>query len=273
MEPLARGAAIARLKEIAARLGKDTVTREEFARGTGLTRNYVHRRLGRYTDLLRAAGLRVSNGRSRVSDDDLLAALRDALKDREGRLTFTQFKRSGPYSVELYRSRWGGWQKALAALSRWLEAREPDFPYREALRERLQAGRIAGRRPMVRIPRDERDYGRIVNLPVLQHAPTNENAVIYLFGTLASELGFVVETITPGFPDCTAKRRLDTAGERWTRVRIEFEYESRNFVDHGHDPEGCDLIVCWRHNWKDCPVEVMELKAIVAAHSPPSCRT
>ena len=147
MKPLTRGEAVARLKEIAARLGKPTVSREEFARETGLTRNYVMRRLGRYSDLLRAAGLCVSNGRARIPDDDLMAALRDAVKDREGRLTFTHFKRFGPYSVELYRSRWGGWQNALAALARWLEVNDPVFPYRDALRERLQAGRIAGRRP------------------------------------------------------------------------------------------------------------------------------
>ena len=35
--------------------------------------------------------------------------------------------------------------------------------------------------------------------------------------------------------------------------RIEFEFESRNFRDHGHPPDGCDIIVCWRHNWAECP--------------------
>jgi hypothetical protein len=36
-------------------------------------------------------------------------------------------------------------------------------------------------------------------------------------------------------------------------VRIEFEFKSRNFRDHGHSPQGCDIIVCWRHNWPECP--------------------
>ncbi len=273
MEPLDRGTAIARLKEIAARLGKDTVTREEFARETGLSLNYVKRGIGRYSALVRAAGLRVDNGQRRTRDDDLLRAMRDALKASRGHLTVARFARASRYNTATYRSRWGSWQRALGALARWLETNEPDFPYRDALRRRLEAGRFAARTPLTRIPRDERAYGRIVNLPVMQHAPTNENAVIYLFGTLAAELGFVVETITPGFPDCIAKRRLDESGERWTRLRIEFEYESRSFKAHGHDPEGCDLIVCWRHNWPECPVEVMELKTIISAPSPPSCRT
>jgi hypothetical protein len=34
---------------------------------------------------------------------------------------------------------------------------------------------------------------------------------------------------------------------------------------HGHDPKGCDIIVCWRHNWKKCPknLEVIELGPMV----------
>jgi hypothetical protein len=44
------------------------------------------------------------------------------------------------------------------------------------------------------------------------------------------------------------------------RVKIEFEFESRNFLRHNHDPELCDVIVCWEDNWPDAPLEVIELK-------------
>ena len=52
---------------------------------------------------------------------------------------------------------------------------------------------------------------------------------------------------------------------RWEEVRIEFEYESRSFSAHGHDPNGVDVIVCWRHNWKECPkeIEVIELSTLL----------
>jgi hypothetical protein len=46
-------------------------------------------------------------------------------------------------------------------------------------------------------------------------------------------------------------------------VLIEFEYQSSNFHDHGHSPEDCDLIVCWIHDWEDCPIEVLELMSQV----------
>lgn len=92
----------------------------------------------------------------------------------------------------------------------------------------------------------------------MQHAPMNENGVIFLFGAMAEKLGFFVESMRPGYPDCEAKRLIGP--EVWERVRIEFEYESRNFKLHGHAAEGCDLIVCWAHNWPECPVEVVALK-------------
>jgi hypothetical protein len=47
-------------------------------------------------------------------------------------------------------------------------------------------------------------------------------------------------------------------------VWIEFEFESRNFLLHGHDPKKCDVIVCWVHNWPECPkgIQVIELSKV-----------
>jgi hypothetical protein len=56
-------------------------------------------------------------------------------------------------------------------------------------------------------------------------APTNEMGVVFLFGTLAKELGFMVIRLQSGFPDCEAFREVEPG--RWQWVRIEFEYESR----------------------------------------------
>jgi hypothetical protein len=37
------------------------------------------------------------------------------------------------------------------------------------------------------------------------------------------------------------------------------------FKLHGHDPKKCDVIVCWVHNWPECPkhIEVIELSKVV----------
>lgn len=91
--------------------------------------------------------------------------------------------------------------------------------------------------------------------------PVNEQGVVFLFGLMAKDLGFLVEVVQTGFPDCFAKRR--TVQGKWKPVRIEFEFESYNFSCHGHWVDGCDLIVCWRDNWPNRPksLEVVELKA------------
>jgi hypothetical protein len=83
------------------------------------------------------------------------------------------------------------------------------------------------------------------------------------FLRLAEKLGFEVERIQTAFPDCEALREV--AKDKWQRVKIEFEYASRNFLDHKHPPKGCDLIVCWIHNWPECPkhLEVIELRRVV----------
>lgn len=95
----------------------------------------------------------------------------------------------------------------------------------------------------------------------LRHAPINEQGVVYLFGMVSRELGFLIESVKAPYPDCECKRCVDQKRQRWERVLIEFEYQSSNFRTHKHDVEGCDLIVCWIHDWDDCPIEVLELRS------------
>ena len=105
---------------------------------------------------------------------------------------------------------------------------------------------------------DRSIVGDLINFRGLVYAPLNENGVIFLFGKIAGDLNMYVEEIKPGFPDCIARR---FTGRGWEKVRVEFEFKSSNFLDHGHNPSQCDLIICWEHNWQKCPLEVLELKS------------
>lgn len=100
--------------------------------------------------------------------------------------------------------------------------------------------------------------GEPLNFRGLQHAPINEQGVVFLFGMVCRELGYLVEAVQTGFPDCEGKRQVDT--HTWERVRIEFEFKSSNFLKHSHDANLCDLIVCWEHDLLDSPLEVLELR-------------
>ena len=87
--------------------------------------------------------------------------------------------------------------------------------------------------------------------------------MVCLFGMVCAELGLIMEAFQSAYPDCEAKRCVDNKHDRWQRVRIEFEYLSSNFLDHGHDPAGCDMIACWEHDWPECPLEVLELRSVL----------
>lgn len=114
-----------------------------------------------------------------------------------------------------------------------------------------------------RVLQDRPLLGAPTQFPGLAYEPVNEMGVMMLFAMLSRQLGFVIESVQAGFPDCHVKIEVEPG--RWQDLRIEFEYESRNFQEHGHDPQKCDLIVCWRHNWKNCPpnLQVLELSKIV----------
>jgi hypothetical protein len=104
-------------------------------------------------------------------------------------------------------------------------------------------------------------YGECFLQSGMAFAPENEMGVVSLFSAMARKLGFVIAWIGSIFPDCEAFREVEP--RRWQRVIIEFEFQSRNFLTHGHDPAKCDLIVCWEHNWPESPLEVLELKQAV----------
>jgi hypothetical protein len=134
-----------------------------------------------------------------------------------------------------------------------------------------QAGMRSGRNslPPLRssvssvVKKDRPVMGEPFDRRPMTNAPVNELGVMVLFGMVAAGLGLQVESVQGKFPDCIAKRQV--APGKWQYLRIEFEYESKNFKLHGHDPKGCDMIVCWRHNWKDIPpdLEVIELSRLV----------
>jgi len=132
-------------------------------------------------------------------------------------------------------------------------------------------------------------HGESLAFGAFSYAPSLEVGVVCLFGAMAADLGFVIESFSPRFPDCYAKRRiiLPSGETRWQSCRIEFEYRSSNFALHKHDPAGADLIVCWEHDDPNTQVHVLELKRAVevldksrvapwspsAAYHPPAHRT
>ena len=114
-----------------------------------------------------------------------------------------------------------------------------------------------------RVLEDRPLMGAPTQLPGLAHEPINEMGVLVLFAMLSRQLGFILDSVQAAFPDLLA--RMEVQPGRWQPVRIEVEYLSSSFKRHGHDARQCDLIVCWRHDWKNCPpnLQVLELSKVV----------
>ncbi len=156
-----------------------------------------------------------------------------------------------PKAVVEYLGRPGereGWEDVLEILERRLKSRTKENGERSKSGDGLTSG--------AQIHYKETFYGPPLFPCAVTYAPVNELGVMVLFAALARDLGFTITHIQMQFPDGEVMR--ETEAGRHQRLPVEFEYESRNFVAHGHPVDGCKLIICWRHNWPECPLEVLE---------------
>jgi hypothetical protein len=103
----------------------------------------------------------------------------------------------------------------------------------------------------------------------MKYGPTSEQEVVVLFALLLPYLPmqFEVDEVREQFPDCLAFR-VEPDGTR-SPVRIEFELYASNFRLHGHDPNGCDLIVCWEDDLPGFLIPRLELRPFAEFASPP----
>ena len=196
--------------------------------------------------------------------------------------TVAEYQSRGLFSAMPFRTGYGSWTQVPDAFQRFAREQKIQGKWKDVLKlisagpkvnpenqggsQRRPGGELELRRPMTRRGRVLGGlpiYGAPMHLPEMAHEPLNELGVIFAFGVVARRLGFVALRFQPGFPDCEALREV--ARGVWQRVRIEFEFESRNFLRHRHKPNGCELIVCWKHNWRECPegLEVVELRKVM----------
>ena len=249
----------------------------EFVTGSCIPKNSVFRLFPRWNDAVRAAGLQPYRLYLRPEDHELLTDWGETVRKLGAVPSRRAYDLNGKHYPITLEKRFGGWPALPQAFRdfakgkrEWADVRAllPDT----AVGARDTRARLINERSVSTIlprqlqhaPLQKRPtYGEPLDFPALRHEPVNEQGVVLLFGMVAKHLGYVVESVQAAFPDCEAKRQI--APRRWQRVNIEFEFESRNFRDHGHPLTGCDVIVCWHHNWPDCPahIEVLELSTLI----------
>jgi len=260
------------IARIARKLGHPP-SRSEFIASSGISAHFVLRCFRGWNEAVRAAGLYPNTSNVRVEDRALLEDWGQQVRRNRGIHPRYAQLREGKYDPSTIERRFGPWSKMPEAFRKFAKGKRgwadvlALLPVRKRKRtsepKQVSASATSTDQALHAPLGDRPTYGNPTDFHALRHEPVNEQGVVLLFGMLAKQLGFLIEAVQKGFPDCEAKRQIGP--ERWQRVNIEFEFESRNFRDHRHPLHGCDIIVCWRHNWDDCPkhIEVVELSSVV----------
>jgi hypothetical protein len=269
---MTREDALTMIREVAEKLGRPP-NFSELETMTPLRRRAIRRHFGSYTWALREAGLGNRYNAHLIATDELFAEWAMVARKLNKIPSIKEFEEASKYTVGPFQRRFRHWSRVPEAMAEYARKRGQEGEWQdvmELIRQRCEEGPAA---PVVKWPasnvwphaiRSDRPvYGPAMVPAALVHEPINETGVVFLFGSVAAKLGFMVTLIQTEFPDCEAL--IEVAPGRWQRIRIEFEYESRNFLKHEHRTEDCDLIVCWEHNWPECPLEVLELKRVISA--------
>ena len=269
-----RESLLAEIRDAVAKTGRGTISMRKFSALSGIKWHTFFKYFRSWSEALSAAGIESKPGHRKIDPTLLMedcARVARVLGRMPSRREYTTH---GNFNESTLSKACGAWGRVAPALRAFAAQRTEwaglldCFPSHSAGSHRLRRKRS---RPPARMAaaRDIAEHGSAaipcgppLDFGPLRHEPTNEQGVIFLFAIMAEKLGFLIEGFQSGaFPDCQAKRLCDSPSsrERWRDIKIEFEYESRNFRAHAHDPEACDLIVCWNHNWPACPVEVLAL--------------
>jgi hypothetical protein len=252
---------------------KQVPTVAELMKHAGINRPEIRKHFGNYKQALEECNLEVPERGRKIELDRLFLDWVEVVRAFKKIPTVWEYERRSKYSARPLTRCAGSWNMVAERMKLYAEEHGLDGEFRDVMELiELQGGRRGGAAvSSTEVAADvcserQKDsrptYGALIAAWGHVYGPTNEGGVISLFGAMAVSLGFLILKIQTEFPDCEALR---VAGKDRNRpVKIEFELESRNFLRHGHDPNGCDIVVCWEHNWPECPLEVIELKKAVS---------
>jgi hypothetical protein len=258
---------IAAILKSATNLGR-VPTRQELTTYGGVKRRDLRRHFGTLRRALRECKLERASGNRKVEMENLFHDWARIARSLKKLPTMKEYSALGQYSVRPLRTRFVSWNYVPVGLKRFAEASGLAEEWKDVLalvhdtREPQAASPLTFAGPFAQTIPGQPTYSAPIQCGALVFAPTNEFGVLFLFGAIADKLGFLVLRVQAEFPDIEALRMVGK--DKLQRVRIELEQESKNFLRHGHDPNGCDLLVCWEHNWPECPIEVIELKKAVS---------
>lgn len=116
------------LKRVANKLGKSTVTIEEYNQYGTFHSTTLTRRFGSWFTCLTKADLAPSRSLIGIPDEDLFADIERVWIQVGKQPTYRQMSDLGVYSIGTYENRFGGWTKSLEAFVNYINRDEWDQP-------------------------------------------------------------------------------------------------------------------------------------------------
>lgn len=261
---------IKEIKRIAKEKNLETVSLSVFRNNSDVSITKMWKTFNSWREAVKEAGLIPDTTKVKKTKDELGEEFLRICKEIEGIPNIMQFNRTAKIAINVYKRNFGNhWADILFGFREWLKEKYPNSEFIKLIKDKSKP------RPTTNQPKSDEHsgfvwppkkgvvYGAPIDFRGLRQAPVNEQGVVFLFGKISEELGFSIEAIKTAFPDCEGKRLINRKKNHWENVSIEFEYSSSNFYEHGHDPLKCDVIICWIHDWSDCPLEVIELKEAI----------
>ncbi len=200
---------IQEIRRVAALVGKTSLKEREFnefSRISGSTASY---RFGSWNEAVKAAGLEpidpvsVITGSQQIPDEDLLRELIRLYNETGKNPTYRLLRAKGKFSEYPYKARWN----TLAEAFQVAQKRSPDMTHAfpsTPKGEHPHSTTVQLVPPTIKpkTPRKERVvFGEPIDFRGLRFAPVNEQGVVYLFGMISHELGYLIESVRTAYPD------------------------------------------------------------------------
>ncbi|MCK4837026.1 MAG: hypothetical protein KAT17_10320 [Candidatus Aminicenantes bacterium] len=291
---------IEEIKRVAKKLNASSLGQKDFELNSTIPLETVKYYLGSWEQALKQAEVEVPDtkksaqpkeeesrsNKKTLNEDKLLLELIRIYKKTGEEPTTLLVDTEGKYGEHIYRKYWKSLNEAFAQARKRFPERSENFKRKKSTvsiedaevslekyddverpgyneEERMEEQKIKFIPQTIRpkeTKRKPKTVGASMDFRGLKFAPADKKGVIYLFGIVAHELGFIIESISPEFPDCEGKRCVDLENNQWEHIRIQFEYRCSDVKKQDMIETECDLIICWTHDWTECPVEVLELK-------------
>jgi hypothetical protein len=268
---VSRDEIIAAIQKCAEELGH-VPTLDELLGKTTISKHRLRKNFGPYVKALAACGLERHGCGYKIGMENLFLDWATVVRKLGKVPSMLDYEVHGKYTTKGLVRHYGGWTHVPAGLLGYARERQLENDWKDVLDIAEAALKVAPppartlaktrtQLPGRRVTTNQPVYGPPMMLAgPMVYAPMNEAGVMVLFGAVAREQGFAITRVQSAFPDCEAMREIEPG--KWQPNKLEFEYESRNFLLHLHPVDGCDGIVCWKHNWPECPLEVLELSTM-----------